>query len=136
MDVEVSAARAPGRCFRGSRGSPSSVSLVVVADAATGEVLGPLVHRVRYSPTGLNWGYDGAGPRDLARSLLAAVLEDQAQCSSCRGAGGCTACVDGLRRDLPDAELVRDIVSYLGPQWLLHEDQIRAWWNETGKPDE
>jgi hypothetical protein len=30
----------------------------------------PLLHRVRHSPDGLNWGYGGSGPADLARSIL------------------------------------------------------------------
>jgi hypothetical protein len=29
-----------------------------------------LTHRVRHSPTGMNWGYGGSGPADLAFSLL------------------------------------------------------------------
>lgn len=32
--------------------------------------VGPLVHRVRHSPTGMNWGYGGSGPADLALSIL------------------------------------------------------------------
>lgn len=31
----------------------------------------PLRHRKQHSPTGMNWGYGGSGPADLARSLLA-----------------------------------------------------------------
>lgn len=30
----------------------------------------PLVHRVRHSPDGFQWGYGGSGPADLARSIL------------------------------------------------------------------
>jgi hypothetical protein len=30
----------------------------------------PLVHQVRHSPTGFEWGYQGSGPSDLARSIL------------------------------------------------------------------
>lgn len=29
-----------------------------------------LVHKVRYSPTGIEWGYLGSGPADAARSIL------------------------------------------------------------------
>jgi hypothetical protein len=36
--------------------------------------LRPLPHLVRHSPTGMDWGYAGSGPADLARSLLAHVL--------------------------------------------------------------
>jgi len=30
----------------------------------------PLKHRIYHSPTGLEWGYGGSGPADLARSIL------------------------------------------------------------------
>ena len=85
--------------FRGTRGATNSAALVVVEDAATGELVGPLRHLVRYSPTGFNWGYDGAGPRELARSLLAAVLDENAVCPACSGAevASCDVCRDGLR---------------------------------------
>lgn len=31
-------------------------------------------HIVKHSPTGMNWGYGGSGPSDLALSLLTAVF--------------------------------------------------------------
>jgi hypothetical protein len=34
----------------------------------------PLKHLVRHSPTGMNWGYGGSGPADLARSILGDFL--------------------------------------------------------------
>ena len=30
----------------------------------------PLKHRVYHSPTGFEWGFEGSGPADLARSIL------------------------------------------------------------------
>ena len=30
----------------------------------------PLKHQIYHSPTGLEWGYGGSGPADLARSIL------------------------------------------------------------------
>lgn len=36
--------------------------------------LRPLGHFVRHSPAGMDWGYVGSGPADLARSLLAHFL--------------------------------------------------------------
>lgn len=39
-----------------------------------GGTLRPLPHFVRHSPTGMEWGYHGSGPADLARSLLAHFL--------------------------------------------------------------
>ncbi|MCD2191226.1 DUF6166 domain-containing protein [Actinomycetospora soli] len=118
--------------FRGMRGATtSSPALVVVEDPATGETIGALEHRVRYSPTGFNWGYDGAGPRDLARSLLAAVLTDEALCNACHGAAAaCDTCRDGLRPDLPSSAFTSQVVARLGPDWTLHSRQVRAWWED------
>jgi hypothetical protein len=33
-------------------------------------------HVVRHSPTGVEWGYDGSGPADLARSVLLAITDE------------------------------------------------------------
>lgn len=35
----------------------------------------PLAHRVRHSPGGFAWGYEGSGPADLARSILWDALD-------------------------------------------------------------
>jgi len=45
----------------------------------------PLPHLVRHSPGGFNWGYDGNGPRDLARSLITDALSQRAACHACAG---------------------------------------------------
>ena len=114
------------RRYRGSRGdSPSAPALVTVEDGASGELLGPLTHLLTYSPTGLNWGYVGAGPRELARCLLAAVLGERAR--SPTGSAG-------LRRDLPEHELVSDVVSRLPARWLL-TDQALLGWIGNERPD-
>ena len=36
-------------------------------------------HEARHSPTGINWGYGGAGPADLALSVLLALVPEQAE---------------------------------------------------------
>lgn len=46
---------------------------VLVKDTETGAVK-PLEHVVRHSPTGMEWGYGGSGPSDLALSILADAL--------------------------------------------------------------
>src|SRR5690606_27712886 len=38
----------------------------------------PLDHIVYHSPTGMEWGYGGSGPADLALSILADYLGEQA----------------------------------------------------------
>ncbi|GAB5550264.1 MAG: hypothetical protein SangKO_100240 [Sandaracinaceae bacterium] len=35
-------------------------------------------HAARHSPTGIEWGYGGSGPADLARSILLAIVDEQA----------------------------------------------------------
>ncbi len=45
----------------------------LVKDTATGAAA-PLRHVVRHSPTGMEWGYGGSGPSDLALSILADAL--------------------------------------------------------------
>lgn len=56
--------------YRGSRRGDGTAEVVVVADGVSRR-LKRLVH---HSPTGLEWGYAGSGPADLARSLLADFL--------------------------------------------------------------
>ncbi len=45
----------------------------VLYRTAEGRAVATLDHIVRHSPTGIEWGYAGAGPADLALSLLARV---------------------------------------------------------------
>ena len=50
-----------------------------VAHASLGTAEGaPLSHVVRHSPTGIEWGYGGSGPSDLALSVLTAVAGAEA----------------------------------------------------------
>ena len=49
------------------------------AHASLGTAEGaPLSHVVRHSPTGIEWGYGGSGPSDLALSVLTAVVGAEA----------------------------------------------------------
>jgi hypothetical protein len=50
--------------YRGYRLEGASKTVVTVDGKA-------LVHVVHHSPTGLEWGYGGSGPSDLALSILA-----------------------------------------------------------------
>jgi len=58
--------------YRGTR-TESSCEVVVVRE---GDETRPLHHVVLHSPTGLEWGYAGSGPADLALSLLADASGD------------------------------------------------------------
>ena len=73
---------ANGVLYRGHNLSRPGGGLLVVIEAG-GELVGLLPHHVMHSPTGMTWGYDGAGPADLARSLLIHALGDAARCAGC-----------------------------------------------------
>jgi hypothetical protein len=79
-----------------------------------------LVHMVRHSPTGLNWGYGGSGPADLARSLLLDALghhDDVADPDGVKDA------VEGLYQQFCD-----DAVAALPKRgWRLEVARVRAW---------
>jgi hypothetical protein len=54
------------RTYKGRRDSSGAARVTVIADGVERR----LRHKVYHSPTGFNWGYEGSGPADLARSLL------------------------------------------------------------------
>ncbi|OZC01368.1 hypothetical protein BSZ36_17825 [Rubricoccus marinus] len=43
-----------------------------------GEARASVPHVARHSPTGIEWGYGGSGPADLARSVLLALVDERA----------------------------------------------------------
>lgn len=57
-----------------------------VVEVRRGSGSEPLRHHVKHSPTGLEWGYGGSGPADLARSILIEILGPRAICRACGGA--------------------------------------------------
>lgn len=57
------------------RGDPADV--VLWRDAG-GVAHASVPHVVRHSPSGLEWGYGGSGPADLARSILLAFTDEDA----------------------------------------------------------
>jgi hypothetical protein len=70
--------------YRGDATSTAGPHAVII-ETGSHEPLGLLVHMPKHSPTGMSWGYAGSGPADLARSLLIAVLGDDAKCRTCGG---------------------------------------------------
>lgn len=82
--------------------------VVLVTDHPTRENAKRLTHRIRHSPTGMNWGYGGSGPADLARSIL----------------------WDHLERE-PEPHLYQrfkeKFVSTWGRDWLITRDMISDW---------
>ena len=137
--------------YRSAAGSP-----VVAVETAAGKHLGVLMHVVQHSPSGLNWGYQGSGPCDTARSLLLAALGDDAVCMECRGStrvvyvangdkyrsepfdparhpwakqGWRCPCSDGYK-DVPYLDFV-EVVAGWGEEWRMTRSDIRAWLEHT-----
>jgi len=69
----------------------------IVIENAAGDMLGVVNHVPKHSPAGMGWGYAGSGPADCARSLLIAVLGDDARCEVCGGAGQIVYPIDDER---------------------------------------
>lgn len=66
------------KCYRGARlthkpGIPGDVVVFVAAEDGAQYLL---PHAELHSPTGFEWGYGGAGPADLAYSILVDYLGD------------------------------------------------------------
>lgn len=59
------------KTYKGKRvGPPRGLPLVEPNDVIITVNGKRLKHRIFHSPSGLNWGYLGSGPADLARSIL------------------------------------------------------------------
>lgn len=71
------------RAYRGER-LPETDKLVVTVEDETGRNR-PLPHVVHHSPDGYEIGYGGAGPADLALSILADLLEERPTSDELRG---------------------------------------------------
>jgi hypothetical protein len=127
---------------------------VVHLETPDGHVLGQLPHVIRYSPTGLNWGYTGSGPADCARSILLHALGDDALCGTCAGTttvvhdprtdqyrpsdparatghdtelvSRCWDCLDG-HRPVPYQQFTHDVVARFGPEWRMRRTEVLAW---------
>lgn len=49
----------------------------IVVNVVRNGIQTPLRHWVRHSPTGMEWGYGGSGPADLAYSILCEVVDSR-----------------------------------------------------------
>jgi hypothetical protein len=70
----------------------------------------PLKQVVRHSPTGMEWGFGGSGPADLALSILTDVLGGRVELA-----------------DLYYQEFKMDFVAGWGDEWVLYYEQIDQW---------
>ncbi|MEP0547491.1 MAG: DUF6166 domain-containing protein [Rhodothermales bacterium] len=67
----------PGLCVAKSQAaSLAHPDDVVLFRALDGTAQATVKHVVRHSPSGIEWGYDGSGPADLARSVLLAHTDE------------------------------------------------------------
>jgi hypothetical protein len=125
----------------------------IEVESQHGEVIGVLHHLVRHSPSGMNWGYAGAGPCDAALSLLLDALGADAVCPVCRGGKRVVYVPDGssyraepldpaihgsARRDwpcrcwegyvdVPYGDFVGEFVADWGDEWRISRKEILAW---------
>lgn len=94
-----------------------------------------LHHVVRHSPTGMEWGYGGSGPADLARSILLDYL------SRC-GSGLRVRAMPGARLGKRGRERLVDqlyqafkwdfVARFPYESWRLTGPEIAAWLMQTG----
>lgn len=79
------------KIYRGLRtGAPGEATVVVVEvldQFGNTERVYDLPHKVRHSPSGFEWGYEGSGPAELARCIVIDALESRAVCKGCAGRG-------------------------------------------------
>lgn len=57
-----------------TRAGCATVDVHETFNDGSGERHYPLRHLVHHSPTGIEWGYGGSGPSDLARSIVGDLL--------------------------------------------------------------
>lgn len=119
---------ATGRVYRGAV-TTDRVGGVVVEVHDAGVLTGVLRHHVRYSPTGMRWGYRGLGPLDLARSLLIATAGAAAVCANCGGTGeACRDCRSGFLITRGEEEaFTAEVVAQLPDTWYLTQECISDW---------
>jgi hypothetical protein len=72
-----------GTTYRGLMREDGNCAIAV--EDEHGHRVGTVRHLPKHSPTGMNWGYAGAGPADTARSLLIEALGNDAICPLCAG---------------------------------------------------
>ena len=84
---------------------------VIVECPATGGSYA-LRHVVRHSPTGLQWGYGGSGPADLALSILYDF------------------CTDRNSAEMFHQQFKWDFVSGWEDEWSIEGETINSWLKE------
>lgn len=92
----------------------------------------PLHHVVRHSPTGMEWGYGGSGPADLALSILTDYLGDRIY--AVHATDGCVEQRNGLSlaEQLHQPFKWSFVASFPREGWSLTGEQIASWLRAQG----
>jgi hypothetical protein len=98
-----------GRVYTGARWAGIGIAVTVDRDGVI-EKLDPRLDLARHSPAGLDWGYAGSGPAQLALAILADCLGDDELALA-------------LHQDFKAGVVARLRRAY----WILVEERIRAW---------
>lgn len=92
---------------------------------------GPLPHAVYHSPTGMEWGYGGSGPADLALSILADYLGERSDVRAYLKHGG-LAGEPPLSLRLHQAFKWDFVARWPREGWRLTGAEIAQWLRQRG----
>lgn len=119
------------KIYQGFReGGPSTPTLVTVREH--GKPTHALVHVVVHSPSGLEWGFAGSGPSDLALSILTDHFgEDPEEVQASRRVSWAKPTKAGeLHQPFKSAFVAR-----WGDRWALTSGEIGTWLTSLGAAD-
>jgi len=107
------------KIYAGKR-TPEGVQITVQTVGHNGDApqVRPLKHVAYHSPSGLEWGYGGSGPADLALSILCDLLDEHPQG------------MEEIERTQAwhfHQAFKWQVVSTWGEAWHIREDQVRHW---------
>jgi hypothetical protein len=68
--------REPAIAYRGQRGPNDTALVYRVLPGGREELIDPRLDLFNHSPTGVEWGYYGSGPAQLALAIVADLLND------------------------------------------------------------
>jgi len=106
-----------------TRGEASVVVQSVVSDGPADRH--PLTHVSYHSPDGVEWGYAGSGPADLALALLADYFDEPPEfvLAALRSIWTPRSKAAALHQSFKE----RFVATERRDEWQLHSDAIEAW---------
>jgi hypothetical protein len=93
---------------------------------------GKLHHVVWHSPPGMNWGYAGSGPADLALSILVDFFSERGDDVQRVMGGETFPFSDQVRSVGLYQAFKRDFVATWGDTWEITEPEIQEWVDGQG----